>query len=142
MDGQMLYKVPIAEMTAHISARIAQHQKRADDYARETEKAEQALGEALGVAETVSDRMSIKSSHSYGSEVNRRDQLRSKVQAHAQLATFFTFALAHLPDPSEQRPTEMIRIGDVVTVGGRSKDDGGAYLLTRSALIELEFVSF
>lgn len=140
MDGQMLYKIPVTEMATHLAARVTHHQKRADDYAHEAEKVEQSLGDALGSAETVTDRMSIKSSHTYSNEVSRRDQLRGKVQVHARLATFFAFIQGHLPDPREQRPLEMIRVGDVVSVGGHGRDDAGAYLLSVHALRELEFV--
>lgn len=140
MDGQMLYKVPVEEITRHLASRVTHHQKRAEEYAAQADAVEKSLAETLGAADTVSDRMDIKASNTYNNNVSQRDQLRAKVQAHAREAAFFQFALAHLPDPGEQRPMEMIRVGEVVTVGGHGKDVAGAYLLTRSALTELEFV--
>lgn len=98
INGVMLYTVTVAALHAHLTSRVSHHQQRAEDYAKLAESKEAELAEQLTAADTVTDRVAIKSSNVYSNAVSSRDQLRAKVQAHARSAARFEWQAAHLPD--------------------------------------------
>lgn len=96
-DGQMLFDVPAGEMADHLLSRALHHERRAEEYAAKAEELERELASQLGEAETVTDRMAIKSTSNYANRTSERDKHREKIRRHAAMSVFFRFTFSHLP---------------------------------------------
>lgn len=96
-EGHLLLRVERAELFAHLATRLAYHERRATELGTEAAEEEKKMASDIDRAETVTDRMAVKSSSNYSLAVNHRDQLLHRGRGHAQKAAAFKFYTEHLP---------------------------------------------
>jgi len=96
-EGTALFHVTRTEMLEHLTKRAEHHAARNAKYVMEAKKLEEELKASIDEVDSVSERMSVKSSSNYSNGAHERDRKLGQAREHARLSSKFFFLAKHLP---------------------------------------------